>query len=175
MQGHRDIPLNDQGLNQAGRIARRLSDERWDAIISSDLKRAAVTADIIAATAAVPSPIRDQRLRERSFGRLEGTTNTERELEWGKAWIELEHGVESDESLFQRGSSFLEDMKRLYTSGSIIVVTHGGWIRQMFRELFPEMAEFQPGNTAMNRIRFEDGEWRCLLYNCTLHLNNDDR
>jgi probable phosphoglycerate mutase len=50
LQGHLDIPLNDVGLWQARQAALALADEPIDAIYSSDLQRAWVTAQAIAET-----------------------------------------------------------------------------------------------------------------------------
>src|ERR1700722_10318253 len=47
IQGHADIPLSEAGILQAQEIAQRLASHRFDAIISSDLQRAAQTAAII--------------------------------------------------------------------------------------------------------------------------------
>ena len=49
IQGHLDIPLNDVGLWQAQRAGAALADEHFDAIYSSDLQRALVTAALVAA------------------------------------------------------------------------------------------------------------------------------
>ena len=47
-QGHTDVPLSKTGEWQAGLVAKRLKDEPLDAVFSSDLSRARVTAEIIA-------------------------------------------------------------------------------------------------------------------------------
>jgi broad specificity phosphatase PhoE len=47
-QGHYDIPLNPVGLAQASCLAEKLVEERFDAIYSSDLLRARVTAETVA-------------------------------------------------------------------------------------------------------------------------------
>ena len=48
MQGHLDIPLNDQGIAQAQILAQNLSDIKFDCIYSSPLSRALKTAQIVA-------------------------------------------------------------------------------------------------------------------------------
>ena len=47
-QGQSDTPLNETGLRQAAQIAKRLSKETIHAIYTSDLSRAANTAQSIA-------------------------------------------------------------------------------------------------------------------------------
>ena len=78
LQGHLDIPLNDVGLWQARQAALALADEPIDAIYSSDLQRAWVTARAIAETTQAPLTAH-QGLRERSFGVLQGHTFEELE------------------------------------------------------------------------------------------------
>ncbi|MGE8317971.1 MAG: histidine phosphatase family protein, partial [Comamonas sp.] len=71
IQGHTDIPLNAKGEWQAGQVAAALADEPLAAIYSSDLSRAWVTAQAIAASTRAPLAA-EPALRERSFGIFEG-------------------------------------------------------------------------------------------------------
>jgi len=101
LQGQNDVALNEEGRWQAKALALRLAREKkWDAIVSSDLSRAVETAEIIAEYTGL-GPVRlESRLRERTHGRLDGTTLEERIARWGPNWHELDHGVESDERMF---------------------------------------------------------------------------
>jgi broad specificity phosphatase PhoE len=71
MQGHGANPLNDRGIAQIARLADRLSRERVDRIIASDLLRTVMTGAIIAARTAAPLTY-DALLRERNPGDLTG-------------------------------------------------------------------------------------------------------
>ena len=44
IQGHLDIPLSDEGIRQAKKLAKRLEVINFDCIYTSDLKRAKQTA-----------------------------------------------------------------------------------------------------------------------------------
>lgn len=171
MQGHRDIPLNDTGFIQAARIAERLHQEHWDVIVSSDLQRAAQTAMCIADAIGIECIIGDPRLRERNFGELEGTTIEERTVRWGAEWKHLDHGVEGEESLLARAINCMEELARKYRGQKIVVVTHGGWIRQFFKGIFPREMLDHPNNTSLSIISRHTDIWQRSLYNCTAHLN----
>jgi probable phosphoglycerate mutase len=170
MQGHRDIPLNDDGHKQAVRIAERLQHEHWDVIVYSDLLRAAQTALCIADTVGIENRIVDSRLRERSFGELEGTTLLERTERWGVDWKQSNHAVEGDDSLYDRAFHCMEQLASAYRNQKIVIVTHGGWIRQFFKRLFPHDIKDHPNNTSLSMIQRNTDSWLCSLYNCTTHL-----
>lgn len=173
MQGHRDIPLNQVGFMQATRIAERLQQEHWDVIVSSDLQRAAQTSMCIADKVGIESRRVDARLRERNFGKLEGTTIEERTIRWGADMKHLDHGVEGDESLLGRAINCMEQLAREYSEQKIVIVTHGGWIRQFFKGVFPQEMLDHPSNTSLSMISRDTESWRCSLYNCTSHLSMD--
>jgi len=71
IQGHSDIPLNDEGRRQASQLRETLSHLNLDIIFSSDLDRAYETA-VIACDGLGLEVIKDQRLREAHFGQAEG-------------------------------------------------------------------------------------------------------
>ena len=68
-----DIELNDTGLEQARRLAAFLKNEPLVAILSSPLRRAAATAELIASQHQL-SVETDQGLKELKVGDLEGTS-----------------------------------------------------------------------------------------------------
>ena len=72
LQGHLDTVLNANGIAQAEAAARRLKREApFQALYSSDLKRAAMTAEIIAGYLRLPVNL-NPRLREWHLGEYEG-------------------------------------------------------------------------------------------------------
>jgi broad specificity phosphatase PhoE len=110
-QGQTDISLSEEGVGQAMAVARRLSTERIDRVYSSDLKRALMTAEHIAAPHGV-TVITDRRLRELNFGRWEGLTYEE----IGKGWPELQKSWIADPVHFTapEGESAGELEKRVF-------------------------------------------------------------
>jgi probable phosphoglycerate mutase len=169
-QGQRDVPLNEEGLRQAERLGLRLSAERWDAIYSSDLSRAAETARIIAKAMGKSVTGCDPRLREISNGNLDGTTIAERVERWGENWRELEHGKESAESGVSRSMEFLQEAMERFPDGKVLVVSHGALIARLMAHLLKGQEIADLHNTCLSILEQTDTGWNCSLMACTKHL-----
>lgn len=76
LQGHADIMLNEEGIHAAVSLGKELKNVHFDMVYSSPLMRAHETAKLIFSNRDVPI-ITDDRLKELSFGDMEGTTTTE--------------------------------------------------------------------------------------------------
>jgi alpha-ribazole phosphatase len=134
-QGQSDIPLNDTGRGQAQALAERLAAERFDAIYSSDLKRATETAKIICKSEIRP----DLRLREVNFGDWEGLTYNEIKAKCPAALAEWEADIfknappngETLESLSMRVQSLLDEFRAKHESQRVMVVAHGGALQTL--------------------------------------------
>lgn len=73
IRGHRDIPLNAEGLAHAHRIATVLAGRGpIDMVVSSDLQRARRTADVISQHTGAPHTIISASFRPWDVGRLTG-------------------------------------------------------------------------------------------------------
>lgn len=171
MQGQTDIPLAPQGREQAALLAARFQSEDWDGILSSDLIRARETAEIVAAASGIRFLGTDQRLRERYFGELEGTTLPERVARWGENWRQMDLGREPVESLLSRWDSFLEDLVRVHKGRRLLIVSHGGFIEPVLANRCHTVVEGHLANTSLTVVLSEPGGWRCTLLNCTKHLD----
>ncbi|MBO9606589.1 MAG: histidine phosphatase family protein [Paenibacillaceae bacterium] len=170
-QGQRDIPLNAEGLRQAQLLAARLAGESWNAVYSSDLGRAAATARAIAEALGMEIDGYDERLREQSFGRLEGTTEAERIALWGERWSDLEHGVETEASVQERAFAAVRHFAGRHPGERIIMVSHGAWIGYLIDRLFPQMEREKMKNTSVTMLELEGDSWACSLFNCARHLD----
>lgn len=170
IQGQRDIPLNEAGRKQAEALAERLKREDWDRIISSDLLRAKETAEIIAIKTGIPLLRVDVRLREKSYGKLEGTTADERIAQWGKRWNTLEYGVESNESAKRRASELVDDVTQEFRGQRIVIVSHGGLLHQLIKSKFSLDYSGKIHNTSLSIFHEQERVWKCLLFNCKAHL-----
>ncbi|WP_040952841.1 histidine phosphatase family protein [Gorillibacterium massiliense] len=169
-QGITDVPLNEEGFAQARKLAVRLSEEKWDMIYTSDLVRAKATAELIAEALGIEVRV-DVRLREKTHGRLDGTTVEERIERWGEGWRELDHEEESRESIVARSMALLDELTERYPDKRILLVSHGAWIVATLETLLnPEELVFI-GNTSICVLEHQKGVWTSSLIGCTKHLD----
>ncbi|MBA4535618.1 histidine phosphatase family protein [Bacillus aquiflavi] len=169
LQGHQNIPLSEKGKEQVLALANRLVGEKWDIIYSSDLQRAKETANILAEKMGLQVMI-DKRLRERYFGRLEGTIEIDRMAQWGKYWRELHHGIEENEKIELRVAQFFYDIIHPLNEKKIIVISHGITINKMLKIILKDYNEIEIHNTSVSILKKNDHEWFLHLFNCTEHL-----
>lgn len=180
-QGHTDIPLNETGRRQAAALALRLAIRPFAAVYSSDLKRAAETATILAEPHGL-GPTLFEDLRERSGGTLEGLTGAEliardpELLNRIRQGYESPPGGESNADLKRRAVPALERIVASHRGESVAVVTHGGTLRVLIGHLlqmppgrWPSLAV--SGNTGLSEIHFEQDLPRLVLLNDTCHLD----
>ena len=170
-QGSTDVPLDEEGIAMAERVAERIAKEQWDVIYTSPLIRAKKTAEIIAAKQPHIQFIADPRLSEIGGGMIEGTTETERVAKWGTNWRELDMGFEKPEAIIARGLSFLDEVQQAFPDKKVLVVSHGGLISRIVHYLFPESDySHDIGNTALSILELTEHEKQCHLFNCMEHL-----
>ncbi len=172
IQGHSDIPLNEEGREQAHKLAERLAIEHieWNHIVSSSLQRAHETAQIIANRLHIPLLEPDERLKERGFGQIEGMTWEEREAKWGAEWEAVELGQEPLDVLQGRAMDFLEASWQQFPNHNILVVSHGGLLSQLFKLLMQERHTERVGNLSLTVLEREADVWNTVLYNNSDHL-----
>ncbi|MCY9661979.1 histidine phosphatase family protein [Paenibacillus chondroitinus] len=174
MQGQTDIPLNQEGKEQAKALATRLASESWDAIFSSDLLRAKETASIIAQTLDIVH-VEDPRLRERKSGRIEGTTEEERIRQWGKEWRKIDHGIETNKAVQDRVKEFMNEVASCFEIQNILIVSHGITVGLTLKYLMPyHFVDTHLDNASLTCIQWINSEWACPVYNCTIHLKKRD-
>lgn len=134
-QGQTDIPLNSRGKIEAVELAKALLNFDISSIISSDLKRSSETAQIINNLLVVPLSL-DSRLRECSFGKLEGLTKLEVADKYGsrieaywennyKDYDFRDFGGENRADVFNRHILVLESLIKNKTNNSVLLVGHG--------------------------------------------------
>ncbi|MFV2102654.1 histidine phosphatase family protein [Micromonospora sp. LOL_024] len=136
VQGQTDVPLNDLGREQARTAAPLLAALRPDALVASDLSRAAATAAALAALTGLPVRS-DTRLRERHFGSWQGLLLTEVAERFPTEYARWRAGdpdpgadVEPLDDLGRRIGSALQETADEVSGGTVVIATHGGAARQ---------------------------------------------
>jgi len=177
-QGHGDSPLSDLGRAQVDALRGALSDERYDFALSSDLSRAADTAEALGARLE-----HDPRWREIDVGNWEGLTMdqvVERFPEQVAALRERRvfeiGGGETWPDVFARADGALARIReRLPEGGRAIVFTHGGIIAAVLSGLLGVRDRFpwplgRMRNTGRTTLRFSAGAVELVAHNDDSHL-----
>lgn len=133
-QGQLDIPLNENGINQAKKVKEALKDEKIDVIYASSLSRAKQTAEIINEYHNVEI-ICDDRLMEFYAGSRQGEDFYSWSEEKIKAFRESPEsfGAESNIDFFTRVVEFFSEVEN--DDRNILIVSHGGVYKNIYRYL----------------------------------------
>lgn len=138
-QGQKDISLDEVGLGQAKAVADTLAAELAGGpvkIVSSDLSRAALTADAVAVRLGV-EVTRDPRLREIYAGEWEGLLRHEIIAGWPEQYESWRvgdpdvriGGGESRVDAGIRAAEAIAELEQGMDGGTLICVSHGGALR----------------------------------------------
>ena len=174
---HPDTPLNERGMGQARRVAARLADFPVAAIVSSDYKRAHMTAEAIAEVTGLPVDIQES-LRERNFGDVRGVAHADLPVDLyapdfhprgGESW-----------SMFHARVTLAWDEVRERAAnmqGDLIVVSHALVCRSLVENhltLAPDVESNVPRwpNTALTVIE-DHAPWRVTVLACGAHLSGE--
>ena len=182
-QGQIDTPLSTEGLEQAARVARRLSGEPIAAVYSSDLLRAWQTAEPIASGLHLPLQA-EPGLRERAYGDFEGRTFDEIQQHLADAYQRW-RAREPDFALPGNGESLrdfhgrVERTVRLITQRhpgqAIVMVTHGGVLDSAYRigSGLPLTAarQFDLLNASLNTIGWDGNRYSLHTWADVAHLS----
>ena len=183
IQGQLDIPLNDTGHWQAGRLALALAGEGIAAIYSSDLQRAAQTAGALAQATGL-GLVTDVGLRERAFGSFEGATFREIEQRWpddARRWRQREPdfgpgGGETLSAFYERSVAAATRLAALHPGQAIALVAHGGVLDCLYRAAsriaLGAPRTWQLGNASINRLLHSPEGLALVGWNDTHHLEH---
>lgn len=162
-----DVPLNEAGRRDARAAAMKLADKSFDVVITSKLKRAIETAQILVGNNA--KIVHTELCNERRFGIMEGLT-----------WEEVQHldppilliqvgndlhtvnpkGGEPFEDLWERAKKFRRYIFKNYRGLNILVISHGVFL-QMFHGVLRGLSCIEslaayPANLELSIFRFLD-------------------
>lgn len=183
--GVSDIELNTEGVRQVKKLRDRLAEEKIAAIYSSDLKRAMVTAELIASGRGVEI-ITCPELRECNYGVAEGLTFEEIGRHYPELWesivnfsLELNFpGGESFEGFIGRAIKFLDRLKKHTEEQTILIVSHGGPLRVLVCDLLgidqSHWPQIRFDNASLSIVETNPRRVILSLLNDTSHLREAD-
>jgi len=174
---HPETPLNERGIGQAQRLAARLADFPIAGIVSSDYKRAHMTAEAVAEVTGLPITIQES-LRERNFGDARGVPH-------GDLGFDLHApdfhppGGESLPMFHERVALAWAEVaaRAAGTEGDLVVVSHALVCRSLLEYQLSLGADMDAKvsrwpNTALTIIDSQ-APWRVSLLACGGHLDRE--
>lgn len=121
--GHYDVDLSALGRQQAHEMGARYKDTSFDAVYTSDLRRASHTAEIAFKGRGIPL-IKDRRLRECDYGAWTRRSKGEVEAERiHRIQVPFPQG-ESYAQTTERMKQFLQDLLAHYDGKKVLIIGH---------------------------------------------------
>ncbi len=184
--GWKDVPLTEQGINEAKKagILLKRNNLKIDQIFSSVLQRANKTAEIAIKEAQMPQLfennkliyVRNKCLNERDYGDLVGLNKTETAEKFGKEQVHIWRrsyevsppNGESLKNVVERVSPFFkQEIKPLLLDGkNILIVAHGNSLRA----IMIQVGLYKPNE--ISSIELPTGCPLCLEYKNKKLINN---
>lgn len=167
-----DTPLSERGLAQAEALARRLAAEGVTAILSSDLRRAVMTAERLRDACGAPLTL-DPGLQERNFGDVRGRPYASLDADilspsyeppGGESWPAFRARVDAAWARVVAA--------RAATAGDLAVVTHGLVCHVLAEHHLRLGVGVPPGawHNASLTVVDDHPPWLVRLRDCTRHL-----
>jgi broad specificity phosphatase PhoE len=174
---HPDTPLNERGIGQARRLAARLADFPIVGVVSSDYKRAHMTAEAISTVTGLAIVIQES-LRERNFGDVRGVPHGDLGFDLyapdfhppgGESWPVFHRRV---------ALAWAEVAERAAgVQGDLVVVSHALVCRSLVEKQLSLGTEHHGAvarwpNTALTVIE-NRAPWRVSVLACGAHLDGE--
>lgn len=190
-QGWIDFELNERGRSQAATTGEALKDNVYSTVVSSDLKRAVETRNIIIDHLQhKPEDVyADKTFREIFFGYFEGLDS---EANWRA--IAMQHGYQDHDDIIRHesleaGRNMMHEMdptgqaesyeavisrwrrgirhlvKKSNDGDRVLLVTHGTFIRTIADDLGVDTVGNFPTNASVTTIKASDKHMKMIRYN----------
>jgi len=182
-QGHLNSVLNADGLAQAQALAERLTKERFDLLLASDLGRALQTASAIAMRTGHEIVV-EPRLRERRMGIFQGLTPEDVRERYPEEYARFRShdpdyvipGGESMRQLYERSVACFTELAERHAGLTLAAVSHGGVLAMLYRHAkalpLDTPRDFALHNTGINRFRHRQGAWQLNIWGDIGHLQH---
>lgn len=155
--GITDVDLTEKGIEQAKALALTVKNKNIDIIISSPLKRAVETSNIVAKECGITMEI-DERLIEQNYGIYEGIDRKNEHFLSNKR--NFAYRYPEGESMMQvayRIYGLLDEIKRKYKDKNVLIVSHGGVCR-IINTYFKDMTNEEFFNYTLENGKLEEYE-----------------
>lgn len=146
LNGQRNEPLTEKGVEQAKELAQKIKDTgiQFEKIYASPLQRAYKTAEIIADTLNLPKPEKLDTLKERDFGVMTGMPQQNIKEMCSPDILETEtvtyflapKGAETFPDLIKRAKKIRTELELKHKNGNILLVTHGDIGKMIYAEYY---------------------------------------
>lgn len=170
-----DTPLGANGIAQAARLGQRLATRNIGLVLSSDYRRARMTAGGVIAYCGAPL-LEDASLRERNFGDFRGSAYAEHSVDImaadfeppnGESWSVFHARVDRAWQLIQRHLAKVD--------GDLVVITHGLVLRSLFERVLDSRNHLLEPNMVVHNTAVTTVEctapWCIVELACIAHLN----
>jgi broad specificity phosphatase PhoE len=132
IRSHKDIPLSSEGISEAKRLAAKIAADPPDVIVTSDLRRAADTAKIIAKACGLPVSEITQGLRPWKLGYVTGMLTSQaipimaRYIEHPDERVPAGHGEPEGQSFHEFLDTYFDTVLSLLEKypGRVLFVAH---------------------------------------------------
>jgi len=142
LNGRRDSPLTEKGIEQAREIASKIKtiNLSFNEVYSSPLQRAYKTAEIITDTIGFRKPVKLEGLIERDYGIMTGRSQTQIEKYCSPNILKTKtityflspDGAETFPQLIKRARKLLNCLGKLHETGNILLVSHGDFGKMIY-------------------------------------------
>ena len=180
-QGQVDTPLSERGWAQGRQLAKALSVVKLDACYASPLSRAFNTAKLCAELHGLDVTT-DERLLEIAHGEWEGMLADEVEQQWPELLYKWRTtvvdapmpGGEAIDEVADRSMEAFNDIARDNEGKTVLVAAHDAVNKAVVcRVMGTDLSHFwqvKQDNTCINVLEWQNGVWRLVLLNSTLHM-----
>jgi len=150
LQGHTDIPMNENGIKQIEAVGDYFLQTRMkiDVVISGPLVRALRSAEIVAEKIGYSKDniMIEQGFIERCFGSGEGLTQKERKIKFTERGCP---NVESVEDLCERAGITIKKYVRQFFGETLLIAGHGSILKAVLTSVTDRRYSYNEGNVAL--------------------------
>ncbi|MBN6206477.1 histidine phosphatase family protein [Ralstonia pickettii] len=176
LQGQQNTGLNHKGQEQAEATGAYLAanEEVFDILITSSLKRAKETAEIINQHLQLPM-LETDAFRERAFGEAEGLSREERQQKYPDTNFP---GAEKETDFYERVTTGFQEITAVYANKHILLISHGLVINLILSSLLKEEINYKKTallNGCLNHIHLINNTWHVQTLNQIDHLTGTNR